>query len=176
MHKFLSSLAEYPVALAFLCCLSLTHILPAWLLPLTLYMSPFIYISFLCLLFWTVILSAASKSILSQSRCSLEPKNFLRVLHPLKPLLGSHSTPRSPSSVDAHIAQFSVDYICSWYHVWYLHIEPAMHKHFLKKTNLFRELMKKFVVLLTKEIRPRMNGKMTPTFFLRTILFQYFTR
>ena len=34
-----------------------------------------------------------------------------------------------------------------------------------KKTNLFKELMKKFVALLTREKQPRMNGEMTPTFF-----------
>ena len=34
-----------------------------------------------------VLISTAFKSILSQSRCSLEPKNFLRELHPLNALL-----------------------------------------------------------------------------------------
>ena len=35
-----------------------------------------------------------------------------------------------------------------------------MCKHFFFKTNLFKEEMKKFVVLLTKEKQLRMNGKM----------------
>ena len=40
-----------------------------------------------------------------------------------------------------------------------------MCKHFLK-TNLFKEQMKKIVVLLKKEKQPKMNGKMIiQTFF-----------
>ena len=54
---------------------------------------------------------------------------------------------------------------------------------FSLKTNLFKECMKKSVALLTKEKRPRMNGKTTVTLFqlytlymkITTILFQYVT-
>ena len=43
--------------------------------------------------------------------------------------------------------------------------KPVTCKHFFKKTNLFKEWMKKFVALPAKEKRPKMNGKMTLTFF-----------
>ena len=54
-----------------------------------------------------------------------------------------------------------------------------MCKHFFLKANLFKEEMKKFVVLLTKEKQLRMNGKMISLTFLysaykiSTILFFY---
>ena len=54
-----------------------------------------------------------------------------------------------------------------------------MCKHFFFKANLFKEEMKKFVVLLTKEKQLRMNGKMISLTFLysaykiSTILFFY---
>ena len=41
-----------------------------------------------------------------------------------------------------------------------------MCKHFFFKANLFKEEMKKFVVLLTKEKQLRMNGKMISLTFL----------
>ena len=55
--------------------------------------------------------------ILSQSRCSLEPKNFLMGASPLKPPLRGSEHPRlpqPPSSVDSHYACFSADYVYSW--------------------------------------------------------------
>ena len=57
--------------------------------------------------------------------------------------------------------------------------KSAMCKHFFFKANLFKEEMKKFVVLLTKEKQLRMNGKMISLTFLysaykiSTILFFY---
>ena len=62
-RPFLSSLADFLLALAFLCYHYIfDSMLPAWLLTLTLY-----------------IISVAFKSILLQPRCLLEPENFLRV-------------------------------------------------------------------------------------------------
>ena len=49
---------------------------------------------------WIVIISASFKSILSQSRCSLEPKNFLKEFCPLKPLMRGSEDPQTPSSFD----------------------------------------------------------------------------
>ena len=67
---------------------------------------PFHIFVFACFFFvpWTVIILAALKSILNQSRCSLEPKNFLRVLCPLKPLL--HWGLRTPSPTETRYAHF----------------------------------------------------------------------
>ena len=58
----------------------LTLMLPVWLFVLTLYMSTSIHINFWCEYSWTVLISGAFKSMLSQSRCPLEPNNFLRGL------------------------------------------------------------------------------------------------
>ena len=103
----------------------LTYILCAWLWTLTLYMCNSIHINlFLLSYLWTTL-----KSILSQSRCFLEPKNFLRVLCPLNPPLGSQNTPRPPSSVGTRYAHFSTDYIHSWNHVWYLHMEQQIEEN-----------------------------------------------
>ena len=86
-------------------------------------MCPSIPINFFCVDFWTVIISATFKSILSQSRCSLEPKRFLRVLCPLKSPAGVPEHPPRPfCSIDACYAHFSANYIHSWHKVWYLHV------------------------------------------------------
>ena len=58
--------------------ISLIHKLSPWLLALTLYLGTSIHINLQFFKSWTVIISATFKSILSQSRCSLEPKIFLR--------------------------------------------------------------------------------------------------
>ena len=114
--KFLRSLADFLAALTFLCC---HYIFDSYITCLTLsfntvhvyFYSPQL---FLCLYSWTLIILTTFKSILSQSKCSLEPKNFLRVPCPLKTLLGSQNTPRSSSFVDAHYAHFLVDFMHSW--------------------------------------------------------------
>ena len=41
-----------------------------------------------------------------------------------------------------------------------------MHKHFLKKTNLLKECMKKFIALVMTEKQPRINGKMMTDFLV----------
>ena len=87
----------------------------------TIYVLQFTLV-FLYLWSWTVNISAAFKSILSQSRCSLELKIFVRVLHLLKPLMVSQNTARSFSFVNACFTHFSTEYIHSWEHIWYLHI------------------------------------------------------
>ena len=74
------------------------------------------------LVFIVLLSSIILKFILNQSRCSLEPKNYLRVLHPLKPHRGLRTPLNPPSSFDASYAHFTTDYIHSWDHVWYLHI------------------------------------------------------
>ena len=108
MHKFLRFLAEYLAALAFLCC---HNMFDSYITCLTLSLCTSIQINFFLLLSRTVFISAALKSILNQSRCSLEPKNFLRALRPLNPPLGSQETPSSPSYVKARYAHFSANYI-----------------------------------------------------------------
>ena len=96
------------------------------------------------------------KSILSQSRCSLEPKNFLRAFLPLKTLLGFWNTPRSPSSLDARYAHFSADYMHSWDHVWYLHVGHLIEENqlcisiFVKKNKLVQR-MNDEICCITKE-------------------------
>ena len=146
MHKFLRSLAEYLVSLAFLYC---CYIFDLYITCLTLSFSN-VYMYFhlhqfcACLQSWIVIISATFKCILSQFRCSLEPKRFFRgtagvsdypqtprlcwpLLHSLfcrlYSLLGS-------CVIVAHRAP-------DWR-------KPATHKHFFFfKTNLFKEWMKK---------------------------------
>ena len=69
--------------------------LPALLLALTPYMCTSIHLNFWSVysLKFTVLVSAAFKSVLSKSRSSLEPKNFLTGLHPLNSKLnGSEHT------------------------------------------------------------------------------------
>ena len=77
MHKFLKSQAEYPVALAFLCC---HYIFGSYVTCLTLSSN------FLCIYSLEQQLFQPFKSFIYQSRCSLEPKNFLKDLCPLNPL------------------------------------------------------------------------------------------
>ena len=77
MHKFLRSQAEYLVALAFLCC---HYIFGSYVTCLTLSSN------FLCIYSLEQQLFQPFKSFLYQSRCSLEPKNFLKGLRPLNPL------------------------------------------------------------------------------------------
>ena len=57
---------------------------------------------------------------LSQSRCSLEPENFLSGLRPLNPNWGAQSTYRLPPAQLALYACFSADYVYSWNHVYLL--------------------------------------------------------
>ena len=102
----------------------------------------------ICIIFllksWTVIVLATLKSVLRQSYCSLELKNFLRVLHPLKFLLWSQNTTRAPSSIEACYAHFSTNHIHSKDHVWYLHIGHPIEENqqsvtiFLKKEANFK--------------------------------------
>ena len=50
--------------------------------------------------------------------------------------------------------------------------KPATREHFfLKKRSLFKQWMEKFVALLAKRKWPRMNAKITPTFFQRYTLY-----
>ena len=65
MHQFIRSLAEYLVALAFFCC---HYIFDLCISSLTL--------RFIVLINMVLIILAAFKSILSQSRCSFERKTF----------------------------------------------------------------------------------------------------
>ena len=70
------------------------------------------------------IIWAAFESIISQSRCSLEPKSFLRGLCFLKSLLrvSEHLPARAPNFVDTRYACFSSD-VYSWImSVFYLDI------------------------------------------------------
>ena len=74
--RILRSLADFISALAFLYC---HYIFDSYVTCLTISLN--IYINF-----WCVYSLEQSLFILSQSRCSLELKNFLRGLHPLNPL------------------------------------------------------------------------------------------
>ena len=138
----LSVLGLWPFYVVTIC---FTYIWCAWLLTLTLYIFNSIHFNlFLLQYLWTTL-----KSILCQSRCSLEPKIFLRVLCPLNPLLGSQNTPRPPSSVGARYAHFSTDYIHSWYHGWYLHMEQKIGENqkqvfFLKKKSCLKNEWRKY--------------------------------
>ena len=78
MHKFLRSLAEYPATMVFLCC---HYLFDLYITCLTFsfntaYVYFHSYYFFVCLWSWRVITSAAFRSILSKSRCSLQPKKF----------------------------------------------------------------------------------------------------
>ena len=69
------------------------------------------YYFFLRLQFWTIIVSAAFKFILNQSRCSLEPKNFLK---------GFRTPHLRWSTLSSHISyfdRFSGDYVYSRDHL-----------------------------------------------------------
>ena len=76
-----------------------------------------------------IVLSSLTtfKSILSQSRCSLEPKNFLRGLHPLNPLLrGSEHPPEPPALLTlATIAFPLIMFTAGIISVFYLTLFPA---------------------------------------------------
>ena len=63
-----------------------------------------------------MFISTAFKSILSQSRCSLEPTNFPRGTAPPKSPAEGLRTPSSDNatSVNACHTCFSTDYVCSW--------------------------------------------------------------
>ena len=87
MHQFIRSLAESLVALAFFCC---HYIFDLCISSLTL--------SFIVLINMVLIILAAFKSILSQSRCSFERNTFFTVPCSLKPLLGSQNNPLGGSS------------------------------------------------------------------------------
>ena len=76
--RFLRSQADFLSALAFLCCYIFDLYGISWLLALTLNM----HTSMLIFGVYIVLSSpyiGPFKSIFSQSRCSLEPNNFLRV-------------------------------------------------------------------------------------------------
>ena len=66
----------------------LTHMLPAWVLTLTLPMCTSIQNNF-----WPVLILATFKSILSQSKYFLGPKHFLGGLCHLNPLLRGSNLP-----------------------------------------------------------------------------------
>ena len=84
MDNFLRSLTDFLLALAFLCCL-------ICYLPFALILCAFI----------VSIILATFESIISQSRCSLEPKSLLWGLCPLKSLLrvSEHLPPEPPASL-----------------------------------------------------------------------------
>ena len=82
MHKFLKSQAEYLVALAFLCC---HYIFGSYVTCLTLSSN------FLCIYSLEQQLFQPFKSFIYQSRCSLEPKNFLKDLCPWTPCRGAQT-------------------------------------------------------------------------------------
>ena len=148
MRKLSRFLAEYLAPLVFLCCHYTFDLYITWLTLsfITVYVYLYSHQFYLCLKSWTEIISVAFKSILSQSRCFLEPKDFLRALLPLKILLRSQNTlVWTPSFVDARYAQFSADYIHSLDHVCLIFAhrapgwrKPATCKHFFNKTNLFK--------------------------------------
>ena len=106
------------------------------------------------------------KSILSQFRCSWEPKDFLRGP------AGVSEYPQTPQlcwrllhSLFFQLYSLLGSCVIVAYRApdWR---KVATDKHFFFKTNLFKEWMKKFVALLMREKWPEMNGKMmTPTFF-----------
>ena len=100
VFTFSRSLAGFLLVLAFLLCY---FIFDSYVTCLTLsfhnvYMYFHSHYFFVRLLSWTVVILATFKSILSWSRCSLGPKNFLTGASPLKPpLRGSeHSHPTQP--------------------------------------------------------------------------------
>ena len=111
---------------------------------------------------------AALKSILTQFRCYLELKNFLKgptgvSEHPQIPQLHWYLL----NSLFFWLYSLLGSYVMVAYRApdWR---KPAMHKHiyiFFFKTNLFKEWIKKFVALLMKEKRPGMNGKMMTSIF-----------
>ena len=131
------------------------------------YLLDFVYVYFhshwyFLLWSWTVTISATLKSTLNQSRCYLEPKNFLRV-HCL--LLGSQNSPRPPDPL--MLATLTFPWIIFTPRImsdfaykapnWR---KPATHMHFFrKKTILFKEWMKKSVALLTKKKWQKMNRR-----------------
>ena len=77
--------------------ISLTHVLPAWLLALTLCMYASIHIRFFLCLVLNSNNFGRFQIYFKPIRCSLETKHFLRVLRPLKPPLGSQNTPEPPA-------------------------------------------------------------------------------
>ena len=83
--RFLSSLADFLSALAFLCC---HYVFDSYVTCLTLNLN--IYINF-----WCAVLNSPyfDRIEISQSRYSLEPKNLLKGLHPLNPLLRASDPP-----------------------------------------------------------------------------------
>ena len=122
--------------------ISLTHMLPARLLALTLYTCAFIQINFFVRLWsWTVIISAAFNFFLSQSRCSLKPKNFLKRFFPLKPLLRGSEHPQKPH---LHLCSLSC-WLCLFLEscVFYLILFPAgfsnIHPGQWHEINLFSQ-------------------------------------
>ena len=106
--KFLKSLADFLSALAFLCC---HYIFNSYVTCLILSFS-ILYVYFHSHKFFVhlqsprVFVLATFKSILSQSRCSLEPKNV--------------APPDPQGSIDAHYACFSTDYVYSRDHAYLL--------------------------------------------------------
>ena len=113
-YKFSKSLAEYLVAVAFLCC----HYVNSYITCLTVSFDTvyaFIDIHFLCFFSFKLIILVAFKSVSSQSRCSLEPEHFLRGAGPLPPLnpywMGLRPPPTPSSSVNTCYICFSADYV-----------------------------------------------------------------
>ena len=87
VHKFIRSLAEYLVALAFFCC---HYIFDLCISSLSL--------SFIVLINMVLIVLATFKSFVSQSILSLERNTFFTVPCSLKPLLGSQNNPLGGST------------------------------------------------------------------------------
>ena len=110
ISTFSRSLADFLSVLAFLLCY---FIFDSYVTSLTLT----IHIIFCAFIVLNSSYFGHIQIILSQSRCSLEPKNFLMGASPLKPpLRGSEQPcpPQPPSSIDSHYACFSADYVYSW--------------------------------------------------------------
>ena len=94
-------------------------------------------------------------------------------------LLGSHNTPRTASSIDDCYAHFSINYIHSYEHIWYLHTGyPVEGKQQYvsikkKKKNLFKEWMKKFIALLMKEKKTKNQWENNESGFLLALYSVY---
>ena len=143
----------------------LIHILAARLLALTLYMCTSIHINFVSVysleyyLGWIQI-------------CFKPIQMLLRALKFLTGPAGISEHPQTPqprwSSLHPLFYRFYL-FLGSCLIVAYRASDwrkPATHKHFFKKTDLFKEWMRKFVALLMKKKRPGINEKMmNPIFF-----------
>ena len=166
--------------------LSLLLVLPAWVIALTLHICTSIYISFFVFIVLNSNYFSCFQTYFKPISCVLEPKNFLRALRPLEPLLRSQNIPPSLGPQTPQLGWYSLrslfhglySLLGSYLIVAYRALDsrkPATQGFFWKKqANLFKEWMKKFVALLTKVKQPKMNRKMTPAFFQLYFFFYIF--